>query len=587
MLAKLQRLLGHRRAPLFAALLAMVLVLPALGAGYMADDLVLRASLRPEFRLPGGIQGDWDMFRFQGPDRQNQKAMMDVGVWPWWSAPNLLLCFFRPLTSLWHAFDFRVLGEHPWIQHAESIALYGALVLAVARLYRRLIPSAALAGFAAVLYAADHCHAFPVTWLANRNALVGAAFGLSALVLHDRARREGDRRAGWIAPVLLAVGLLGGESAVATLAYLGAHALFLDEAPWRDRARALAPYVAVVIAWTVAYKALGYGARGSGYYIDPGGEPLVFARALLLRMPVLLLAQLTGPPADLWSLVPEARVAVPLAATCVALALVAIPLARMLRGDRLAAFFATGMVASLVPMCATWPNDRLLLFSGVGAFGLIAMFVERARQGAARGAKILAGIFVLIHAIASPLMLPGRCKQLGDLFGGYVARADATMPPMPKASTVMVLNAPDLIITNYVGVLRANRGVPMPKGERLLAIATDGNDGDLERPDARTLVITLREGFLLDSFATVARGASVPFRAGEVVRIEGMTVTVEEVMPDGRPRRVRFELDRPLEDPSLIWVTWEGKGFAPARLPAIGERAPFKALDYLTALYGR
>ena len=30
---------------------------------------------------------------------------------------------------------------------------------------------------------------------------------------------------------------------------------------------------------------------------------------------------------------------------------------------------AAGMVLSLLPMCATWPNDRLLLFSGLGGFG--------------------------------------------------------------------------------------------------------------------------------------------------------------------------------------------------------------------------
>src|SRR6185437_2277663 len=170
----MRMLLSHRRAPLAAALLAVVLTLPALGTGYFADDFTHRVSFLPQFRGPGSIRGDWDIFNFVGPDRAHFRFLMDAGVWPWWSAPDLRLSFFRPLTSLSHALDYRILAQHPAILHAESLALYAAIALAAAALYRRLLSPAWVAGLAAVLFAVDDAHALAVTWLANRNALFTA-----------------------------------------------------------------------------------------------------------------------------------------------------------------------------------------------------------------------------------------------------------------------------------------------------------------------------------------------------------------------------------------------------------------------------
>src|SRR6202035_5124287 len=98
--------------------------------------------------------------------------------------------------------------------------------------------------------------------------------------------------------------------------------------------------------------------------------------------------------------------------------------------------------------------------------------------------------------------------------------------------------------------------------------------GELERRDADSLVVTLREGFVDDPFSQVARGASVPFHAGDVSRVAGMTAEVEQVTADDRPRRLRFRFDRPLDDPSLVWIIWDGQGFVPFAVPPVGEKRP-------------
>ncbi len=378
---------------------------------------------------------------------------------------------------------------------------------------------------------------------------------------------------------------------MATLAYLVAHALFLDEAPARRRLVALAPYALVSAAWVVVYKALGFGAVGSGYYVDPGREPIAFASAAVVRLPALLLAQLFVPPSDIWMGIPPARLPALVAGAAVVVALFALGLWRVLRGDRPAAFFATGMVLALVPMCATWPNDRLLLFSGLGAFGLVALFLARVGEVAAGPARTatraLAVVLVLTHAVLAPLVKPLRCFSFGSLYGGFMERADRTLPRYAPEDTVVIVNAPDMLITNYVACVRMLRGEAPAKHLRLLANALGGNEGEMERTDASTLVMTLPEGFVADAFGQVARGPSVPFHAGDVASVEGMTAEVEEITPDARPRRVRFQFDRALDDPSMKWVRWEGLGFVAAAPPAVGERVKVPAIDFFAAMLGK
>jgi hypothetical protein len=593
MLEKVERLLADRRLPVAAVVVAVLLFLPALGAGLFADDLTHRASFSPELRLPGGVRGDWDIFRFQSADRENLRLMMDLGVWPWWTAPGIRLSFFRPLTSLSHALDYRVLGL-PWLMHAESIALFAAITFSAAHLYRRLL-APTVGGLAGLLFAVDHTHAAPVGWIANRNALFAAVFGFAAVVLHDRARRDGHRLAAFVAPALYAAGLLGGEAAVATLAYLAAHALFVDEAPPRARVFALVPYALVSAAWAAVYKGLGHGCSGSGMYVDPATEPSAFAAAVALRLPALLLAQLTGPPADLWTQIPDRRLAAPLLAAVAVVVAVAVVMARVVGRDRRAAFFATGMLLSLVPVCGTMPNDRLLLFSSLGGLGLVALFLAHLRETAGDlrrrihvPALTIAAALVLYHLVASPILLPMRVTSLAAFFRGYVARADESIPHgLGRDATLVVVNAPDLLAGTYVFSLRVTRHEPVAGRFRLLATAIGNNDIELARPDASTLVMTAREGLVDDAFSRVARGATVPFHAGDAVTIAGMTAEIEEVTSDARPRRVRFRFDRSLDDPSFRWITWVGQGFIPISPPLVGAKAGVAPIDWYAAVTAR
>jgi hypothetical protein len=221
---------------------------------------------------------------------------------------------------------------------------------------------------ALALYAFDDARGPVVGWIANRNALIALALALPVIVAHDRWRRDGWQAGRWLAPAAYALSLGAGESSLAIVAYLAAHALWLDKAPWKDRIIALAPYALITLAWRVLYVKLGYGVAGSGIYLDPGSQPGAFLAAAAPRIAFLLAGQLAGIWSDGASVYPViGATAVMLAIALGLLTAIGLACARLLRRDPTARFFATGMVLAAVPIASTFPADRLLSFVGISS----------------------------------------------------------------------------------------------------------------------------------------------------------------------------------------------------------------------------
>ncbi|AUX44425.1 uncharacterized protein SOCE26_058890 [Sorangium cellulosum] len=593
MIDRLRRLLASRRVPLVVALLAVVLFAPTLGAGYVMDDHIHRISFRPESRALGGPWGDWDIFRFQDADRGHLRRSMDLGTIPWWTAPDFRLAFLRPLASLHHALDYRLWPDAPAVMHAENIALFAILALLAAAIYRRALGATTCAGLAALMFAIDDAHAFGVTWIANRNALWAAVFGFAALWAHDRWRRDGWAPGAALGPAAYALGMLSAEAAAATLAYLFAHAVWLDRGGLLARARVLSPYAAIAIVWAIAYRALGYGAAAGGLYVDPVHEPAAYIAAACERLPVFLLAQLTPVPSSLWIFVPEQHLAAALAVVVALVGLVAAALWAGVPRDRMSGFFATGAVLSLLPACATWPNDRLLLFSGLGAFGLIASVIAASREalgpGARRVARGAAAAMVAFHLVLAPLLLIPRSLSDARVLGGLVRRAAASLPPEAEMAdhTLVVVNAPDTVAAGLGVTTRFIQGERTPAAIRQIAVTSRGTLRIL-RTDERTLDVTLSDGFFHNAMSNIHRTARSPMRAGERVELSGMTATVLSLTPDGsRPQRVEFRFERPLDDPGLVWVTWIDTRFERFEVPPVGGERVLSAIDLQKAFAGK
>src|SRR5688572_14219385 len=233
---------------------------PSLWTGLVADDFLHQLMLRDHPGLPFAGRGPFDLFRFADGSPETARALTNAGVFPWWTDPKALLAFFRPLASLTHAADHRLWPEHAGLMHAQSLLWYGVLLALVGITYAGLGASRRGFALALLMFAIDDAHAPAVGWIANRNALIALCFALPALAVHARSRRGGFVHGVWLGPLLLAVGLGGGEAALSVCAYLVAYAAFLDRGPWYIRYGSLLPYVLVLISWKACCLQLGYGA---------------------------------------------------------------------------------------------------------------------------------------------------------------------------------------------------------------------------------------------------------------------------------------------------------------------------------------
>jgi hypothetical protein len=579
---RLKRALASRAAIAWLVALGVLLMTPALGTGLQADDYVHAVVLR---KLPtvAPPEGAWDLFRFANGDPRVSRALMDAGEFSWSADPNVRFAFFRPLSALTHILDYKVWPTSPWMMHAHSLVWLALALFGAALVYRRLLGATWIAGLATLLYAVDDTHGPAVGWIANRNAVIAIALSLPVLWLHDRWRRDGWKPGAWLAPLLLLTALLAGESSLAIVAYLAAYALHVDRAPLRARILSLVPCGAAVLAWRAVYSHMGYGTSGSGVYFDPGHDPIAYLGALPQRLPLLLLGQFGLPWSDfaaLYEFVSRALEWKMIAFAVVVLGLLAWAFTPLLRRDPVARFFATGLVLSALPACATFPGDRLLFFVSVGAMGLIAQLLASAASARERVAAVC---MIVVHLVIAPPMLAFRARTMIRV-EAVIDVADNTIPRDPGITnkTVVLLNPPNDVFGAFVPAMRSAMGVPRPARFRVLASGT--SEVAVTRVDAQTLRVRPARGFLEhDSERLLRSVAHRPFKQGEEIPLAGMTATVTEATSDGRPAEVLFHFDVPLEDPSLVWLCWGEEGYVPCAPPAVGTSETLPAHDFLRA----
>lgn len=576
--------LEHRQLPLRLALLATLLTAPTLAIGFHLDDYVHRyllsdmeggAALLRAYESPFGIaNGERDVNHWQ----------IEKGYAPWWTDEHLLISLYRPISELAHRLDAALWPDDAVLQHAHSLLWHFGLIAVATLLYRRVMGPGTLAGAAALFYAVDHTHGFAVGWIANRNALIAAFFGVLALLAHHQARASGVRASAAAAPALLLAALLSGEGSIAVVGYLVAYALFLDRGSLRARALSLLPHLLIVVGWRAVYNALGRGAHGSGLYLDPVQEPLTFALAVFERAPLLLLGELALPPAEASLFLPPPWPPLILALAVLVTLLLGLTALPLLRRDATARFWAAGMLMALVPACTTHPNNRLLFFVGLGAMGLLSQLwhgmLEQAAwlpSGAAWRA-LARGFTALVtgfHLLVSPLLLPVTACSVAFTSEARRAADSALESLEPHAGAtaatdaeLVVVSSPDYFHVKLIPVIAALEQRPAPA--RLRALAFGSTDLRITREDAHSLRVRYAGGVLADPLLELYRARETPMPVGSRVQLRGMTVEVT-VAQDGVPTEALFRFARVLEDARLRWLSWDGERYRAWKPPALGE----------------
>ncbi len=584
--AKLVALLQRPRLPRALALVALLLSSPCLFLGFYIDDFVARyiySSLPGAKRLFDIYMGGYGLA--DGNPAHNH-WQIEAGYAPWWIYDHLRLRLFRPLGVLTHALDAWLWPGNAVLMHAHSLLWLALLVLATTRMYRGLLGPVA-GGMAGLLFAFDHTHGFEVGYICNRYVLVAALLGVLCLDQHIRARSGGGRAAAWAGPLLYVLALLAGESSIAIGAYLIAYELLAQRGPWLRRARAALPYVAITLLWRACYNLTGLGASGSGPYVDPAREPLHFLSLLLARGPILLLGQFLLPPAEAYVALPQHARALLIAAVLFA-ATLALLLWPLLRRDRVARFWAAGMLLSLLPAACTYPNNRQLLFTSFGAMALIAQLwhmyaIElraRALSLGLRWSNRLGSLLLAMHLLVSPLLLP--LTTCGVAIFGALQHGALRVGDELAGRDVVFLTAPDYLAVKLVQLSR--RIDRRPLARRWRALSFGPQRVVVTRTDARTLELDYEGGILGTPFLELYRDRRLRMAPGERVSLQGLQIEVLAVTSDGRARRARFSFDRSLDAPSFVFYAWLDGGFERLSPPAVGTRRTLPAAQLPFAL---
>jgi hypothetical protein len=578
--ASARRVLSINRLPLALALVALVPTLPALRAGLVADDYFHRMVLLKLGVVGAATEPIADLFAFL-PERLRGR-MTEEGLLGWWADPGLHVSLARPLTALTHVLDYRLWPDNFVLQHAHSLVWFALAVGLVAALYRRVQGPGLVAGLAGLMFAVEDAHALSAGWLASRNAVLCLVFGAGLLHQHVIWRETRKVRAFLLSLLALGLGLGCGEATLGSLGYVVAWQLTREEGGWLRRLLPLVPHTLVVAAWRLLYDALGYGTRGSSLYIDPGAQPLLFVSALVERWPLLGAAQWLQAPIDLWLVLPRSvQIAASTVCALVAIGVLAL-LWTLLRAHAVARFWGLGMALSLIPLCAAFPMDRLLTFSGIGAFALMAMLCESSgvwlwsTAGPPTWRQRTAMVLVLLHLPVAVLWLAARVA-LVPTFGEFflTAARDAPRGPEVPRQTFVFVNGNDFPVF-YGSIIRAVTGEgPVPR--RVAQLSTMAAPNEVWREDERTLVITPRGGFLAMTVDRLLVGPGRRFGVGQAIERPDFVAEVREVTEDGRPQRVAFRFRLPLEAPQYCWLYWQGGRLVPFPLPAPGTRV---TIDY-------
>ena len=574
---------GERNWWFPAILIATTLVcLPSLAIGFLMDDYILLSHI-------DGTRVDaapwWNVYDFVGSRSEVSTAGTPTGQlkpwWPWWAAPDLKFTFFRPLAGAWLAVERTIFGETAWPYHLTMVAVYIALVSAVGLLYRRVL-SPAVAALALLIFALNDAHVFPVGWISNRHVLLSTLAGTFALLAHVRWREDQWAAGKLAAPLLLAMGLLAGETAVAFVGYLGAYELVAARGRGLERLRAFVPTFAVMLLYTSTYVAGDFGATGSGLYQDPIAEPVAFLSNAPRRMGALLSGGILGVPVVLWAMFPGVRLWMALGGASAALIIAGLMALSWRyfdsRSCKALPWLSLGAVAALVPVAATFPLDRLLLGANIGIAPTLAVLIHvgwsalRRRLSATRRERatliVGGGLLALPNIVFSPFLMV--VLFLGYIKHGHDTRAVAMEADLEGTvgKNVVVVAAPDFDTTLYFPWVRLGEGLSPAQTYTVLALVQQ--DAKLTRPRPSTLVLTLEEGAWMRTwYEHLFRSPHLPIpdRLSDYYDL----FDVEVLARDGEdPTAVAFHFYDQIETDQFVFVRWHDGKLRRMALPPVG-----------------
>jgi len=547
---------------------------PAVRTPFLFDDLMHSSMIEGTFPAP---RGPTELYDFV--NARDRAVYVERGLLPWWAQPELSIRFFRPLASALRWSEQRLIGPRVIVLHLHSFVWWAASVLAASALFGRLL------GFrgrilATAVFALGPWHLLPLAWVANREVLMALTLGCLALSAQlawhgsRRGRSAGLAALGWT------LALASGEYALCFGGYVLALEALRVGANVRTRLLGLSLFALPAAAYLVLHVALGYGTRGSSFYLDPVHEPLAFLENAPRHFVILLGEAWLTVGAKPWGTAAPAGLVALMVAGAGGLALA--PLRRAFAAQeparrRVLAAFLAGSFLALVPVLAVVPAPRLAGVSAVGMAVTLGLLLEHVwfPRGAARGrfaelAGAAAALFAFTQLVRGPVATCVAASELRRTARAFVETAGSLrreLPPLESARVVVLRGMGG----SFFGPFALDpRGV-QPRSWQVLA-----HTGHilLLRVDSHTLeLVAARGDAVYPPRANLFRNRASALAAGDSAPIHGARVSVEEIGPAG-PWRVRVRFDEDLDDARITWVHETFRGLQRVELPKVGFGVP-------------
>ena len=560
------------------------------------------------FYLLGGFQAD--EFFFLNALREDPLPFSRwLGFWSMeegWSISDLwffeggdLGVFWRPVPSLIFEASIRLFGERALPLHLFGLLVHGLVAGVLFLLVSRLTGRSAVALLAGLFFLACEDHSMTVGWIATMTDLVCTLFFLIALAAHAAWLA---RRRAWLLGLTLAAlvaALLSKESAVIAPVLLVLMSLIMPRgrseeisfaaASLRARLAGLlrdwpswAPAVAVLIVYLTAFRLLGFGGLSSGLYVDPFTDPGRFLAQLARHLPVMWTAALSPVPPSLVMFMPSTIPVLAAAGTVLFVGFCAG--LWWMRRNALAVWAMTAFLVALVPQMGAGASERALYLPALGSSMLLALLFVRIGPIARRVAPETPRAPALTRAVGwatlVSVLVPGILLSAAFPFvhmpSGERLRENVltALPHIEERDPdhVLLLNAPGFFYVFYPPPILdfyASREVDARVLSALNGVVS------VDRSDDHSFVVRSdRDGWLDNIFARILRPPRLP-APGTVFEKPPLTATVVELTAGGTDvAAVRFRLDRPLGDPKLLFLRWDGDSYRPIDLAAlaVGER---------------
>lgn len=567
-------------------LLSLILNWPYLKGGFYGDDLLFLNMLHQDPLPFSWWKGLWSVTDI--PDIINL----------WWMDTSVIGGgFWRPVASFVYVGFIKVFGEKAFPLHLLAVLLHGCVGFTLFLIVRRLTQKNLIAFLSGLFFLTCEDHSMVIGWIATMTDILCVFFINLSILCHMSWLKK--RRLWALACSLIALVLALGckESAAVAPLVLILMTFLMPEGRdeegtvlsiqtirrriplfLRDWSSWLPPLL-VLFIYLGLYNVLKLGGVNSLMYVDPFTQPGKYLAHLVSNLPVMWLAALSPIPPSLFWFFPATLILLAVAG----LVLFALWIWALLPFIRrpLVAWALVVFLLALLPQMGSDASERGLYFPLAAAGILLAISFVQIGPLARRlmpqeprkpiftrifGWFVLAG--VLVPGLALSAFYPFSFLPSFEKLEKDTLTAKPLVEEI-KPEHVLVLNTSGPFSTFYLGgTLEYYLGHPVD----LRVLSACNAVVSVEHAGAYSFVIRVdRKGWLSNVFAKIFRTNPI-LKKGKAYKNDLFSAMLLELTPDARDvLAVRFDVIRPLDDQSLLFLYWDGKRFRTMDLAGLEE----------------